>query len=137
MLAAFVPLVAVLLGGLFLRDDNRQRAAIVTATAPTAATVSGAAGGQAATSTGAFVFTRGYGPVLGRSGPLRRFRVGLENGLGGDFAAEVDRALGDPRSWIAGRRFRLQRVPVSVPAGVHHLPGLARRPPGGCAPRAG
>ncbi|MET8148355.1 DUF3152 domain-containing protein [Actinoplanes sp. NPDC049668] len=66
---------------------------------------------------GGFVFAEGYGPVLGAAGPLRRFRVAVEENLGegegdgGDFAGEVDRILGDPRSWIAGRRFRLQRVP--------------------------
>jgi hypothetical protein len=122
MLLVFVPLVAVLLGGQYLRDDNRQRAPVTTAgtTAPAATKAAGTAGGQAATSTGTFTFATGNGKMLGRSGTLRRFKVGVENGqgqgAGGDFAAEIDRALGNPRSWIAGRRFRLQRVPASAAA---------------------
>ncbi|MBB4766619.1 DUF3152 domain-containing protein [Amorphoplanes digitatis] len=64
---------------------------------------------------GRFAYAGGYGPVLGTAGPVRRFRVAVEENLGegdgGDFAGEVDRILGDPRSWIAGRRFRFQRVP--------------------------
>ncbi|MEU4222323.1 DUF3152 domain-containing protein [Actinoplanes sp. NPDC026623] len=69
----------------------------------------------AAAAAGGFVYAPGPGPVLGAAGPLRRFRVAVERNLGegdgGDFAGEVDRILGDPRSWTAGRQFRLQRVP--------------------------
>lgn len=69
----------------------------------------------AAATAGGFVYARGHGPVLGTAGAVRRFAVAVERnlgeGLGGDFAGEVDRILGDPRSWIAGRQFRLQRVP--------------------------
>ncbi|WP_239158777.1 DUF3152 domain-containing protein [Winogradskya humida] len=65
-----------------------------------------------------FSFVGGYGPVLGTTGTLRRFKVAVENrtgnGNGNEFAAEVDRILGDPRSWIAGRQFRLQRVPQAA-----------------------
>ena len=65
-----------------------------------------------------FAFVAGYGPVLGSAGTLRRFKVSVEKtlgqGNGGDFADEIDRALGDPRSWIAGRQFRLQRVPAGA-----------------------
>jgi hypothetical protein len=75
-------------------------------TAPTRAAVGVASG---------FTFTDGWGPVLGTTGTLRRFKVAVEKGVGQgdgeDFADEVDRVLGDPRSWIAGRQFRLQRVP--------------------------
>jgi hypothetical protein len=71
-----------------------------------------------ASTAGAFSFVGGYGSVLGSAGTLRRFKVAVENtigqGDGGDFADEVDRILGDPRSWIAGRQFRLQRVPQSA-----------------------
>jgi hypothetical protein len=67
---------------------------------------------------GGFAFAGGYGPVLGSSGTLRRFKVAVEKrigpGDGGDFAGEVDRILGDPRSWIAGRQVRLQRVPAGA-----------------------
>lgn len=67
---------------------------------------------------GKFTYVTGYGPVLGRSGPVRRFRVAVETPTdeATDFAHQVDRTLGDPRSWIAGRRFRLQRVPGSASA---------------------
>jgi hypothetical protein len=121
-LVVFVLLTAaVLLVGQFVRDDNGQRkaalpAGVETAAAGTSAPAAGTAGGQAAGSTGAFTFAGGYGRVLGRSGTLRRYRVGVEQGLGrgGAFADEIERALGNPRSWIAGRRFRLQRVPASA-----------------------
>jgi len=67
-----------------------------------------------------FAFTGGYGPVLGSTGKLRRFKVAVERRLppaaGRDFADGVDRILGDSRSWIAGRQFRLRRVPASVGA---------------------
>ena len=62
-----------------------------------------------------FTFAGGFGPVLGTTGTIRQFKVAVQNGIGqGDgrgFATVVDRILGDPRSWIAGRQFRLQRVP--------------------------
>jgi hypothetical protein len=69
---------------------------------------------------GAFTFVTGYGPVLGTAGTLRRFTVAVENTIGpaegADFADEIDRTLGDPRSWIASRQVRLQRVPPNVAA---------------------
>jgi hypothetical protein len=72
------------------------------------------------TTTGRFVFAGGYGRVLGSSGTLRRFKVAVEQRLasadGGNFAEEVDRILGDPRGWTAGRQFRLQRVPAPAAA---------------------
>ncbi len=61
---------------------------------------------------GRMVFAGGRGPVLGRSGPLRRFRVAVEGVSGEDvdaFAAQVQATLGNTRSWIAGG-VRLQRV---------------------------
>jgi hypothetical protein len=75
---------------------------------------------NAAAGADAFTFAGGYGPVLGSTGTLRRFKVAVEKELklgdGKDFADEIDRILGDPRSWIAARQFRLQRVPASVAA---------------------
>lgn len=53
-------------------------------------------------------------------GPLRRYSIKVEDGLGVDataFAAQVDRTLADPRSWGAGGRLSFQRVdhgPVDV-----------------------
>ncbi|MEU7905989.1 DUF3152 domain-containing protein [Actinoplanes sp. NPDC049118] len=112
--------VAVLaVGGIMRNEDDPVggEAAVPTTTSAPAAPPDAAdevPAGSAATA-GGFVFADGYGPVLGAAGTLRRFRVAVEENLGegdgGDFAGEVDRILGDPRSWIAGRQFRLQRVP--------------------------
>ena len=64
---------------------------------------------------GQFTYVSGFGPVLGGAGPIRRFRVAVEKPASAraaaDFANEINRTLGDQRSWIAERRFRLQRVP--------------------------
>jgi Protein of unknown function (DUF3152) len=68
---------------------------------------------------GTFVAAGSEGPILGSAGVLRRFRVQVEGGINEEpaaFAAAVDHILGDPRSWIAGGQFRLQRVPPSAPA---------------------
>ncbi|MGN9906084.1 DUF3152 domain-containing protein [Phytohabitans sp. LJ34] len=68
---------------------------------------------------GSFTEVTRPGRVLGTAGALRRFRVAVEDGTKQDphtFAAEVDAILGDPRSWVAAKRFRLQRVPTGAPA---------------------
>ena len=47
------------------------------------------------------------------TGPLRRFVVEVEDGIGVDgvgFAAAVEETLGDPRSWLNGGRLSMQRV---------------------------
>ena len=89
----------------------------------------------------AFTFASGYGPVLGTTGTVRRFKVAVEKSLGqgngGDFADEVDRTLGDPRSWIGGRP-----VPAAAGADGRRRPSSPstwprRRRPSGCARRAG
>ena len=49
----------------------------------------------------------------------------------------VDETLGDPRSWIAGKQYRLQRVPSGSAYRLHDLPGHRARPPARCARRAG
>lgn len=62
---------------------------------------------------GDFRFVTDEGRVLGESGPVRRFRVGVERGTGEDpeeFAEFVDATLGHRQSWIAGGQVRLQRV---------------------------
>jgi hypothetical protein len=54
----------------------------------------------------------GTSPVAG-SGPLERFVVEVEDGIGADgdgFAAAVQTTLGDPRSWGNGGRMSFQRV---------------------------
>ncbi|SBT48039.1 Protein of unknown function (DUF3152) [Micromonospora auratinigra] len=62
---------------------------------------------------GSFAYEPRPGPVLGRAGVLRRFRVAVENGSGEDvhaFADAVQRALAGPGSWVDDGRLRLQRV---------------------------
>lgn len=62
---------------------------------------------------GTFGYAAGTGPVLGRSGPVRHFRVAVEWGSGehlAGFAAQVQAVLADGRSWVGGGRLRLQRV---------------------------
>lgn len=53
------------------------------------------------------------GTAVSGSGPLLRYTVAVEEGLGVDpaqFAAAVDGVLGDARSWQAGGRMSVQRV---------------------------
>lgn len=55
----------------------------------------------------------GGSAVLGTAGPVTTFDVETEGGLGVDgaeFAAEVEKVLGDPRSWVGGGTVRFQRV---------------------------
>jgi hypothetical protein len=136
--------VAVFVVGQIMRNDDTDDAASVTpvasglppvakrpppgtnagSTAPATAVPQPAAPGvppapgPGAASAGGFTVAGGYGPVLGFAGEVRRFEVAVETSLGrgdgGDFADEIERILGDPRSWIAGRQFRLQRVPHPV-----------------------
>ncbi|GGK96350.1 DUF3152 domain-containing protein [Mangrovihabitans endophyticus] len=90
------------------------------ATPPTSA--SAAAQPGAAPTPGKFTFAAGRGPVLGFAGTIRRFRVAVEETVAAgpagedvtEFADEVDATLGDRRSWIASRDFRLQRVSESA-----------------------
>src|SRR5262245_12195543 len=63
---------------------------------------------------GTFTVAPGQGAVVGRAGPLQRYRVAVEDGIGIDsaaFATDVEAILGDPRGWTAGGDLRLQRVP--------------------------
>ena len=67
---------------------------------------------------GTFRYAVSTGPVLGTKGPVRRFRVGVENGSNEDvaaFAAQVQATLGDPRSWTGGGALRLQLVAAGQP----------------------
>jgi Protein of unknown function (DUF3152) len=83
---------------------------------------------------GTYVYAGGESPVVGTAGTLRRYRVAIETGTPvpvDEFAAVVDRTLGDPRSWIAGNDVRLQRVPGDA-AGVNFTvllvtPGTAQK----------
>jgi len=65
---------------------------------------------------GTFAYAGGRGPVLGKSGPVKRFKVAVERGSGedlADFTKQVEATLGDPRSWVGEGKARLQRVPGS------------------------
>lgn len=67
-----------------------------------------------------FRYAKATGPVLGTSGPIRRFHVAIESNIDvvalAALVAKIDVTLGDRRSWIAGRQYRLQQVPESSPA---------------------
>lgn len=85
---------------------------------PAAAVAPGKAG-TAVTAFGRWQYPNGIGSILGTAGPLLRYRVAVQQTLPvavAEFTSLVDSTLGDPRSWIAGRDVRLQRVPA---ASVH------------------
>jgi hypothetical protein len=128
VLAYLLLAAAVAFLGRYLRPDGADRivipvivarpsasAAPASATAAPATTVRPAVG-----TSGAFAYVTGYGQVLGTAGPIRRFHVAVEKPsaflVPASFAAVADRTLGDRRSWIAARRFRLQRVPPGARA---------------------
>ncbi|WP_410821739.1 DUF3152 domain-containing protein [Micromonospora sp. 050-3] len=68
--------------------------------------------------TGGFGYDARSGPVLGRAGELRRYRVAVESGSdeeAAEFAQAVETALAGPGSWIDSGRLRLQQVPGAAP----------------------
>ncbi|WP_430498153.1 DUF3152 domain-containing protein [Micromonospora trifolii] len=68
--------------------------------------------------TGGFGYDARSGPVLGRAGELRRYRVAVESGSDEDaaeFAQAVETALAGPGSWVDSGRLRLQQVPGAAP----------------------
>jgi hypothetical protein len=91
-------------------------------TAPSASgdpTATGTAASYPQTGPGTFGYAATPGAVLGTAGTLRQFQVAVENGVGqapAAFATAVDAILGDPRSWIASRQLRFQRVPKQASA---------------------
>ncbi len=65
------------------------------------------------TGTGNILFAPVDRPVAGAGGPVLRYRVGVEEGLGvppEQFAEAVESILSDGRSWTAGGTVRFQRV---------------------------
>ncbi|SCL40623.1 Protein of unknown function [Micromonospora pallida] len=81
--------------------------------APTASAEATGSAAPPERGTGRFVEAAGGSPVAGTGGPLHRYRVVVEAGVGEDpdaFAATVDATLADPRSWIASGGLRVQRV---------------------------
>ncbi len=103
-------------GGLHLPSPFRfgqpesQETAPVEDPAPDPATVVQAGAGT-------FQFASGDGVVAGVAGPVQRYRVAVEDGLGvgpDAFGAAVERILNDERSWAGGGTLRLQRVSGSA-----------------------
>ncbi|MFJ6195816.1 DUF3152 domain-containing protein [Micromonospora sp. NPDC092111] len=63
---------------------------------------------------GRFTAADGRSPVYGLDGPLRRYRIEVEQDAGQDvdaFAAAVDGTLADPNGWTRSGELRIQRVP--------------------------
>jgi hypothetical protein len=69
---------------------------------------------------GTYTYAGTTGPVLGTAGRIRRFHVAIEANITqvpmAELTAKIDQTLGDPRSWVAGGAFRLQRVPAQTGA---------------------
>lgn len=77
-----------------------------------------AAGTYVEQGAGTVTVVPGSSPVYG-TGPLRRFVVEVEDGIGVDgagFAAAVEATLADPRGWGSGGRLSFQRVGVEEAA---------------------
>jgi Protein of unknown function (DUF3152) len=69
--------------------------------------------GVVASGAGTFQFATADGPVAGTGGPVLRYEVAVEDGLGvpvEQFADAVEAILSDTRSWTAAGTLRLQRV---------------------------
>ncbi|HMJ75599.1 MAG TPA: DUF3152 domain-containing protein [Iamia sp.] len=116
--AAFLVVVSALALGLWARDSDSPSAPSATAettTVPWATTEAAAETTVPPTtrSTGVFVPDAApSGPAVGE-GPLRTYRVEVEEGVGvaiEEFTAEVDRILSDPRGWTSADGISLQRV---------------------------
>jgi hypothetical protein len=104
VVAAGLVAVAVLRGGTAPSHDDAL--AQMPAAAPPAAVPS--------SGPGTFGYAAGTGPVIGRDGPVRRFRVAVETGTApaaDEFAAQAEQILAEPRGWTAGGTLRFQRVP--------------------------
>lgn len=71
--------------------------------------------------TGTWHVVLGNGPVVGNGPDSYTYTVEVEDGLqpaqdDPAFAAAVDTALGDPRSWTGGGQVRMQRVDTGTPS---------------------
>ncbi|MFI5925901.1 DUF3152 domain-containing protein [Micromonospora sp. NPDC051543] len=85
---------------------------------PSASPVLRMPGAVPSAGTGRFDHDDRSGPVLGRAGELRRYRVAVESGSDEDvaaFAQAVQVALTGPGSWVDSGRLRLQQVPGDAP----------------------
>ncbi|GIF19523.1 hypothetical protein BJ973_006568 [Actinoplanes tereljensis] len=113
--------VAVLAVGQFVRADDGDRIVVPVVSARPAAAVptpKATPSKKPVGSSGTFAYVAGFGPIVGSRGPIHRFKIAVEKPAGDaiDFANQVNRTLGDRRSWIASHRFRFQRVPESAHA---------------------
>ncbi|MEV4387070.1 DUF3152 domain-containing protein [Micromonospora sp. NPDC049580] len=89
-----------------------------TAASPSPSPVLRLPGAVPTAGTGRFSHDDHAGPVLGRAGELRRYRVAVESGSNEDiaaFAQAVQVALAGPGSWVDSGRLRLQQVPGDAP----------------------
>ncbi|GAA2195621.1 DUF3152 domain-containing protein [Micromonospora lupini] len=101
-------------------DPSPTATATATATAasPSPSPVLRMPGAVPTAGTGRFGHDDHAGPVLGRAGELRRYRVAVESGSNEDvsaFAQAVRVALAGPGSWVDSGRLRLQQVPGNAP----------------------
>jgi hypothetical protein len=116
--AALLVVVVALAWGLLVRDSGGRSATADTTststTVPTTTTAPMTTAPPTTRSTGVFVpDVSPPGPVVG-TGPLRTYRVEVEEGAGvpvEEFTAEVERILSDPRGWTTADGISLQRLP--------------------------
>ncbi|MEU8155255.1 DUF3152 domain-containing protein [Micromonospora sp. NPDC048986] len=97
-----------------LPPDPSPSAAVASSPAP----VLRVPGAVPSAGTGGFGYDARSGPVLGRAGELRRYRVAVESGSAESvtgFAQAVEAALAGPGSWVDSGRLRLQQVPGAAP----------------------
>ncbi|GAA2619930.1 hypothetical protein GCM10010436_24670 [Paractinoplanes durhamensis] len=111
----------VLAVGRYVRADEGDRIVVPPAPAPSARPAVATPAKpkvRLAGASGSFAYVAGFGPIVGNRGPIHRFKIAVEKPTAGalDFANQVNRVLGDRRSWIASHRFRFQRVPESAHA---------------------
>jgi len=62
---------------------------------------------------GTFTYSAVDGQVAGQAGPVQRYQIAVEDGIGvspDDFGAAVEGVLSDARSWTADGSLRLQRA---------------------------
>jgi hypothetical protein len=123
---AFAPVVTVDAASTPARTTAAALPAPVTAPPPPLEGDAGPTGGPVLTGAASFVqkgtgtvsVVDGTSPVYG-TGPLERYVVETENGIGvdgGTFARAVESTLSDPRSWGHGGAMSFQRVGVAAAA---------------------
>ena len=120
MLTAFVIAAAGLGRQLFFADDLDAGPLTVAATRGPAAMLdppsrpaSQPPEAGPSSAAGTFAYASSAGPVAGAAGPVRKYRIAVENGSGQQadaFATAVERVFADPRGWTATGQVRLQRV---------------------------